>query len=218
LATQLLLTVVLVLLVIRFSFHNFSPAAPTSFGVGLVRSIWWMQWVLLVLSLLSICLLFATKHTYPINYFSLLLFTLIMASSVAFTCVLYYAAGLGQQIVLAAAITTATFLLLTLYTMCSKTDFSFMGPFLFASINLLLIWGGVLGFAFFCFGYSPGWDIAYSVLGTIIFCGYIVYDTHRIMHVLGVDDYVLGAIELYLDLINLFMYILRILSASSSRD
>jgi len=41
--------------------------------------------------------------------------------------------------------------------------------------------------------------------------GYILYDTSQIMHHLGPDDYVEGAISLYLDLINLFLYLLEFL-------
>merc|ERR1712070_1065507 len=121
----------------------------------------------------------------------------------------------GVQILLAAGISTCTFLLLTLYTMCSRHDFEFLGSFLFAAVNLLLIWGCVLGFGYGVLGYSPGLDMAYGVVGSLVFCGYIVFDTHMIVAKLGVDDYIIASIELYLDIINLFLYILRILGSSS---
>ena len=35
-----------------------------------------------------------------------------------------------------------------------------------------------------------------------------IYDTNQIINNMGVDDYIIAAIELYLDIINLFMYIL----------
>jgi FtsH-binding integral membrane protein len=44
--------------------------------------------------------------------------------------------------------------------------------------------------------------------------GYIVFDTYMITSRLGYDDYIVAAIELYLDLVNLFLYILKILASN----
>ena len=51
----------------------------------------------------------------------------------------------------------------------------------------------------------------FSVGGALLFSGYILYDTSVIMHHMGPDDYVMAAISLYLDIINLFLYLLEIL-------
>jgi len=53
--------------------------------------------------------------------------------------------------------------------------------------------------------------MVFSLFGTLLFSGYILYDTSQIMHNLGPDDYVEGAINLYLDIINLFLYLLEFL-------
>merc|ERR1719240_194151 len=58
----------------------------------------------------------------------------------------------------------------------------------------------------------PGMHLALSVGGAAIFSLYIVYDVHMIAKRLSPDEYVLGAITLYLDIINLFLHLLRILS------
>lgn len=49
--------------------------------------------------------------------------------------------------------------------------------------------------------------------GAVLFCGFILFDTHLIMHRLSPEEYVLASVSLYLDFINLFLYILRILQA-----
>ena len=47
----------------------------------------------------------------------------------------------------------------------------------------------------------------------------IVYDVHQISQRLSPDDYISAAISLYLDIVNLFLHILRILAEiSGSRD
>ena len=54
-----------------------------------------------------------------------------------------------------------------------------------------------------------------SLFGAIVMCLFIIYDTNNIMKHFGVDDYVIAAIELYLDVVNLFRYMLILLSMSS---
>ena len=50
--------------------------------------------------------------------------------------------------------------------------------------------------------------------GALIFCGFIIFDTHMIMHKLSTEEYIMASIDLYLDFINLFLFILRILQAA----
>ena len=71
-------------------------------------------------------------------------------------------------------------------------------------------------------------DLLISVLGVIVFLGLTVYDTKRVLDMnreygseMTEDEYVklgvIGALNLYLDFLNIFLYLLRLFS-SSSRD
>lgn len=53
----------------------------------------------------------------------------------------------------------------------------------------------------------------YAIAGALLFSAFIVFDTHMLMHKLSPEEYVLASINLYLDIINLFIEILRILDA-----
>lgn len=55
------------------------------------------------------------------------------------------------------------------------------------------------------------------MFGTLLFSGYIVYDTYLINSRLSPDEYIMGSISLYLDFINLFLNILRLLSNMQDR-
>lgn len=57
-------------------------------------------------------------------------------------------------------------------------------------------------------------EFVLCIAGALVFCGFIIFDTHMIMHKLSPEEYILAAINLYLDFINLFLYILRILQAA----
>ena len=107
----------------------------------------------------------------------------------------------------------ALYISITLFTVFSKIDFSFLAPLLCALGLVFLVWGLILGLAFSIGGFSRDWHIVWAVLGVILFTGYIIYDTYMIVTHLGIDDYVIAAVELYLDFINMFLVILALLTA-----
>ena len=51
--------------------------------------------------------------------------------------------------------------------------------------------------------FSHTFSLIYAVGGCLIFSGYIVYDTYLINARLSPDEYIMGAISLYLDFVNL---------------
>ena len=63
---------------------------------------------------------------------------------------------------------------------------------------------------------SPLASTVYALAGCLTFSLYIILDTYMITERLGYDDYIVAAVELYLDLVNLFLSLLRLLAASRS--
>ena len=57
-------------------------------------------------------------------------------------------------------------------------------------------------------------EFGLSVAGALLFSGFIVFDTHMLIHKLSPEEYILAAINLYLDIINLFLEILKILNSA----
>lgn len=60
--------------------------------------------------------------------------------------------------------------------------------------------------------FSQVTDLVFAGLGCIVFCGYIIYDTNMIQKRLSPDEWVMATISLYLDILNLFLNIVRILN------
>ena len=82
-----------------------------------------------------------------------------------------------------------------------------MGGFLMVAVVCLLVAGIVMFFV------HVAWlSMVYSVVGVLIFAGFVLYDTSQIMLRLQPGDEMTGAISLYLDFLNLFMFILRLLT------
>jgi len=99
---------------------------------------------------------------------------------------------------------------LTAFAMFSKRDFSYLGGAL--TMGLFVVIGASLINLFLA---SSVFSLAISSVAVLLFGGYVLYDTSRLMRS-GERDAVGGAIQLYLDFVNLFLAILRILS--SRRD
>jgi modulator of FtsH protease len=102
---------------------------------------------------------------------------------------------------------------LTSYALLSKKDFSFLGGFL--SMGLWVLIGASL-LSFFVGGAS--FSLAIASVGVLLFGGYILYDTSRILHDPTNRDPVGAAIGLYLNFLNLFIFLLRILGSARRSD
>ncbi|KAH8119028.1 UPF0005-domain-containing protein [Phellopilus nigrolimitatus] len=188
------------------------------FGGGISQSpsaIFWVQthiWAFYVPmfgTLVTLGLLYWKRHSVPANYILLSIFTLFEAFTLGVVMAFYD----NDVILQALIITLGVFTGLTLFTFQSKYDFSGLGPWLFGAL-LALLMTGLVGI-FIPFGKTM--DLIYAIGGCLIFSGYIVYDTYMISNKLSPDEFILGAISLYLDFINLFINILRLLNNVEDR-
>ncbi|MQL86928.1 hypothetical protein Taro_019465 [Colocasia esculenta] len=112
-------------------------------------------------------------------------------------------------------LTSVVVVSLTLYTFWAASrghDFSFLGPFLFGAILVLMIFAFIQ--LFFPLGKTS--IMIYGALAAIIFCGYIIYDTDNLIKRYSYDEYIWAAVVLYLDIINLFLSLLTLFRASES--
>lgn len=172
--------------------------------------------VLLILSMLvSMVFLLCVKNKYPVNMCALALFVMVMSVNVGVPCCKLYEDGYGQLIVMAVAITAAIFILLTLYAWCctlTEVEFSYIMAGLlvacFASLVLTIVQ---------IFVKTEFLNLVYCLLGILGFCAYILIDTYMIKTKLGPDDAIVASIDLYLDFLNLFMYILQFLGETSKK-
>lgn len=98
---------------------------------------------------------------------------------------------------------------LTSYALLSKRDFSFLRGFL--SMGLWVLFGAMI-LSFFVGGNAFG--LAIASVGVLLFGGFILYDTSRMLRDPSNRDPVGAALGLYLNFLNLFIFLLRILSSS----
>jgi FtsH-binding integral membrane protein len=165
-------------------------------------------WVAMVLSLIIIIPLVCFKQLargFPQNYILLFLWTLCESYMLA-TAVSFYD---PQIVMLAGVLTFGVTASLTIYACTTKTDFTVCGGFLFCCVAILFMWG------MFCIIFGFIANTLYCVLGLIVYSLYLIYDTQLVMGKFGsefdIDDYVYAALNIYIDIIQIFLYILQIL-------
>ncbi|NXN74258.1 LFG4 protein, partial [Himantopus himantopus] len=160
-------------------------------------------------SLAIIVALTLYRHQHPVNLYLLFGFCSLNDSLLLLFIVSFYDVSIVLQ---AFILTTAVFLGLTAYTLQSKRDFSKFGAGLFACLWILILSGFLR-----LFFYSETTELVFAAAGALLFCGFIIYDTHLLMHKLSPEEYILAAINLYLDIINLFLHLLRLLEAFNKK-
>jgi modulator of FtsH protease len=114
----------------------------------------------------------------------------------------------------AGSLTFAAFAVLTLYALVSRRDFSAWGSFLIVGVFVLI----AASFLNMFIGGAAG-SMWISAIGVMIFAGLLVFDTWRIVRsgTYTQDDYVLATVAIYLDLLNMFMFIVSLLGNGNRR-
>ena len=133
-------------------------------------------------------------------------YSVLMGMSLSSLGLLYTGASLVKTFFVCGA----TFGGMSLYGYTTKKDLTSMGSFLYMGLMGLIIASLVN-----LFMQSPAIEFALSFIGVVIFTGLIAFDTQKLkdLYFSGADSSgktgIIAALTLYLDFINLFVYLLR---------
>jgi protein lifeguard len=173
-----------------------------------IQSNSWMMWGSLFGAIAFMLLTFWKRKSYPTNLLFLTGFTLLEAYAISVITSFYE----SRIVIEALILTLGIFVALTLFACQSKYDFTSWMPYLFGALWVLVIFGFMA--AFFPGGKTI--ELVYGVAAALIFSGYILVDTQLVMRHYHVEEEIAAAISLYLDVINLFLAILRILNSQQN--
>jgi len=205
LCVQLLVTMAIIT---PFMYHE-----PLKNYVRRSNTIYWISMVITLVCIIAMACCEGVRRKFPTNIIFLGIFTAaegFMLGSLA-------ARFEADAVLIAVGITAGVTLGLTLFAFQTKIDFTACGGMLCALLMILMVAGFILAFV----GTSRIAMIGYGSAGALIFSLYIVYDTQLMMggkhkYSLDPEEYIFASLNLYLDIINLFMYILMIVGASSN--
>jgi FtsH-binding integral membrane protein len=152
---------------------------------------------------LSISTLIYSFCAYTRSIIPLILFTLSESYIIGVVCTAY------QPIALMTALSSTTVITscATLYVHINKEkDFSWLAP--------MIIGGGfsfvIMGIYTAIFGLDYILNILMGTFGSLLFTGYLVWDTYLILQRYTPDEFIIATLSLYVDFINVFMNILRL--------
>ena len=164
----------------------------------------------MIVGLVLICMLACVKNlarSVPTNYIILFTFTACEAYLVAYCCAVV---GDPRLVLTATFMTAGIVVALTMYALTTKKDFTMCGGMLWVCLMSLIMLG------LFSIFFGPAFDLVICCFGVVLFGIYLIADTQMIVggrsHQLDKDEYVFGALMLYLDILNIFLYLLQILA------
>lgn len=153
-----------------------------------------------------------------------------MSTGAVLSCFIAYSALMGcwlapiflvyklGTIVYTLFITAGTFGAMSVYGFFTKTDLSKMGSYL-----IMALFGLLIAMVVNIFVASSTFDWIISIVGVLLFVGLTAWDTQQVkqLSAMNLDPAMadklatMGAMNLYLDFINLFLFLLRILGGNS---
>ncbi|XP_071789239.1 protein lifeguard 2-like isoform X2 [Asterias amurensis] len=165
---------------------------------------------LVVYIVLACCGEFRRKT--PHNYIALTIFTISLSYLTGTIACTYYETG-GQTVLIALAITGGVTVGVTLFSIQTKYDFTSCGGFLFIFSWSLFLFGFIA-----IFTYSQILYTVYAWLAALLFTLFLAYDTQLLIggrrFELSPEEYIFGALNLYIDVVYLFLIILSLFGGS----
>jgi len=171
------------------------------------------NWIAIIVDIIFFIILMFTSKIMPVNMIFMGLFT--FTSGFTLGLITLVAGDVAQKALGITALTTFATGLIAMY---SGLDFAWLGKFLFIGlIGLIIV--GIIGLFVKIKGTLGK---IYASFGVIIFTGYLLYDFNKLAKVKMIADAnnwetaLDFAISLYLDIVNLFLYLIQLLSSSNN--
>ena len=175
-----------------------------------------VYWGLMIGELVMVISLTAALHKLSNVGATLLFYAYSILNGITLSCiVLVYTAS---SIVLTFAITAGVFATMAVYGYVTKSDLTKFGSFM-----TMALFGLIICIVVNLFMHSSTLEWIISFAGVVIFIGLTAWDVQKIKRMAAYSDYsnagklaTIGALSLYLDFVNLFLYLLRFFG--NSRD
>lgn len=164
--------------------------------------------LIVIAGFIVLLLLYATINVQGLNLLLLFLFVFLEGLGLGPLVGAYLGSGNGLILGEAFLITAVTAFGLAIYSWTTKRSFARLGDYLFVGMILLLV-TSLIGLFFNSIGFS----LIIAFFGVAIFSGYILYYVQRAKYMADTLPNAIGlTVSLFLTLMNLFLYILEILS------
>uniref|UniRef100_A0A4W4ETV4 Transmembrane BAX inhibitor motif containing 1b n=1 Tax=Electrophorus electricus TaxID=8005 RepID=A0A4W4ETV4_ELEEL len=154
------------------------------------------------------------RRRFPWNFVLLFIFTLAL-SYMTGTIASYFDT---KAVFLALGITAVVCVLVTLFCFQTKVDFTSCTG-LFCVLAMVVLVTGIIATVVLSFQYVPWLHMLYAAIGAVVYTLFLAYDTQLLLgnrsHSLSPEEYVFGALSLYVDVVQIFLFLLQITGSST---
>ncbi|KAK2857413.1 hypothetical protein Q7C36_005332 [Tachysurus vachellii] len=175
--------------------------------------VYWASYAVYIVTHLVLVCCKGPRRRFPWNIFLLALFTLAM-SYMTGTISSYYDT---KSVFLALGITAVVCIAVTVFCFQTKVDFTKCTG-LFCVLGIVVFVTGIITAIVLSFKYIPWLHMLYAAIGAIVFTLFLAYHTQLLIgnrkHSINPEEYVFAALSIYVDVIQIFLFLLQIIGAS----
>lgn len=169
--------------------------------------LWGIAFALTFVCIIALACCPDVRRKFPINMIFLAIFTLCESFLLGAVASCYK----SEEVLIAVGITAVVALGLTIFAFQTKWDFTMCNAGLLVLLIILIFFGLLCAII-----RSKILQIFYASLGALVFSMYLVFDTQLMLggkhqYALSPEEYIFAALNLYLDIVNLFLFILSII-------
>ncbi|XP_056148538.1 transmembrane BAX inhibitor motif containing 1a [Lampris incognitus] len=178
------------------------------------QAVYWASFgVYFVTHLVLVCCK-GPRRKFPWNAILLLIFTLSMSYMTGAISSHYDT----KAVFLALAITAVVCIAVTIFCFQTKVDFTKCQG-LFCVLGIVMLVTGIITVIVLSFKYIPWLHMLYAALGAIVYTLFLAYHTQLLIgnrkYSISPEEYVFAALSIYVDIIQIFIFLLQIIGASS---
>ncbi|KAG8585209.1 hypothetical protein GDO81_004923 [Engystomops pustulosus] len=176
---------------------------------------YWASYAVFFTTYLVLACCNGPRRYFPWNLILLTIFTLSMAYVTGMIASYYDT----KSVILCLGITALVCLAVTLFSFQTKVDFTSCHGLLFTLV-MVLLFSGLFLVVLIPFQYMPWLHVIYAVLGAIVFTLFLAFDTQMLIgnrrNALSPEEYIFGALNIYLDIIYIFTFLLQLFGTSQN--
>ncbi|CAN9503257.1 unnamed protein product [Ophioblennius macclurei] len=206
LASQLIVTTAIVAV--------FTFVQPVRTFVQRNQAVYWASYGVYIVTHLVLVCCKGPRRKFPWNVILLFIFTLAL-SYMTGSISSYYDT---KAVFLALAITAVVCIAVTVFCFQTKVDFTKCRGF-FCVLGIVMLVTGIITAIVLSFKYIPWLHMLYAALGAIAFTLFLAYHTQLLIgnrkHSISPEEYVFAALSIYTDIIQIFLFLLQIIGAST---
>lgn len=177
---------------------------------------YYLAYAVFVVTYFALACFEKARRKFPGNFIALGVFTLALSYMAATISAMYTV----NSVLVCLLITLAVCVTVSLAAVCCPCDITkCQAAIAFLSI-LLFIFGIAVMITHLVAGYNQVLQTVYGGIAAVVFTIYLAFDTQMIMggrkHEISPEEYIYGAMQLYVDIVNLFMIFLSLFGVGSS--